>query len=208
MFDFTGWITRLVGAGGYAGVVFLMFLENVFPPIPSELVMPLAGFATARGELNFFGVIAAGTLGSVLGALPLYALGRRANEGRLVRWADAHGKWLGVRGDDIRKADAWFDRHGGWAVLLCRLVPGVRSLISIPAGMAQMPLVPFLLYTALGTAAWTAALAWAGRLLGDHYERVARYIGPASWVVVGALLVGVFGLWVYLCRRTSGDDVA
>ena len=197
------WITNLVDAGGYLGVVFLMFLENVFPPIPSELVMPLAGFATARGELSFAGVVAAGTLGSLLGALPLYALGRWASEERLVRWAEKYGKWLRISGQDIHAADDWFDRHGGKAVFLGRLVPGVRSLVSIPAGMAEMPLVPFLLYTTLGTAIWTAALAWAGRLLGDHYDRVASYVGPASWVVAGLLAVAAAVWWVRRKRATT-----
>ena len=197
------WITNLVDAGGYLGVVFLMFLENVFPPIPSELVMPLAGFATARGELSFAGVVAAGTLGSLLGALPLYGLGRWASEERLVRWADQYGRWLRISGADIHAADAWFDRHGGKAVFLGRLVPGVRSLISIPAGMAEMPLVPFLLYTTLGTAIWTAALAWAGRLLGDHYDRVATYVGPASWVVAGLLAVAAAVWWLRRKRSAA-----
>ena len=200
------WITNLVDSAGYLGVVLLMFLENVFPPIPSEVVMPLAGFATARGELSFLGVVAAGTLGSILGALPLYALGRWANEDRLVRWADRYGKWLAVRGGDIRDADAWFDRHGGRAVLIGRLVPGVRSLVSIPAGMAQMPLVPFLLYTAVGTAIWTAALAWAGRLLGEHYDRVARYVGPAAYVIFGIIAVAAVAWWFRRRRHVEAQD--
>ena len=203
----TEWITDFVNGSGYLGVVFLMFLENVFPPIPSELVMPLAGFVTGRedGTMSFVGVVLAGTAGSVLGALPLYALGRYASEDRLVRWADKYGKWLTLSGEDIKKADAWFDRHGTKAVLLGRLVPGVRSLVSIPAGSSGMNMVPFLLYTALGTGVWAAALAYAGRLLGENYERVGDYVGPVSYVVIGLLAAGAVVWWWRRRNKRSAE---
>jgi len=144
------WIENLMTSLGYLGIVLLMFVENVFPPIPSELIMPLAGFTASRGDLNLALVILAGTVGSVLGALPLYFLGRLVGEERLVAWADRYGKWLTVRGKEIRKADDWFDRHGHKTVLFGRLVPGVRSLLSIPAGLSEMPMPKFLLYTSIG----------------------------------------------------------
>lgn len=155
-----GWITGLMNSMGYAGVVLLMFLENVFPPIPSELIMPLAGFTARQGKLAFVGVVLAGMVGSVLGALPLYYAGRLLGKERIKAWADRNGKWLALSGDDIEKADAWFDRHGDKGVFLGRLVPGVRSLLSIPAGLSGMALPKFLLYSALGTGLWAALLAY------------------------------------------------
>lgn len=162
------WIRSTMETLGYPGIVLLMFLENVFPPIPSELVMPLAGFTSSEGGLSLWGVVAAGTAGSVLGALPLYYLGRAFGEERLAAWADRHGKWLALSGQDVRNADAWFDRHGSKVVLFARLVPGVRSLISIPAGMSNMNMVTFLLYTTLGTGLWAGLLAYVGQLLGNN----------------------------------------
>lgn len=187
----TKWITSIIEGFSYAGIAFLMFVENVFPPIPSELIMPLAGFVSSRGELSFIGIAVAGTLGSVLGALPLYSLGRAAKEERLRSWLDRHGHWLGTSGEDLTKAQRWFARHGGKTVLLCRVIPGVRSFISIPAGIARMNLPLFLLYTALGSAVWTTALAYAGLRLGDRYEQVERYIGPVSLAVLGGIALSL-----------------
>ena len=197
------WIQNLIERLGYLGLAFLMFIENVFPPIPSELIMPLAGFTASRGELSFLGVVLAGTLGATLGALPLYYLGRLIGEERLIAWADRYGKWIGLDGADIRKADTWFDNHGNWVVLFARLVPGVRSLISIPAGVSGMALLPFLLYTVVGAGLWCAALAYAGHLLGENYEAVERYIGPASWVVLGAVVL--FFIWRVIQKRSAGE---
>lgn len=189
---------------GYPGIAFLMFLENVFPPIPSELIMPLAGFTATLGELSLLGVILAGTLGSLLGQLPLFYLGRFVHEARLKRWADRYGKWLAVSGEDVAKADDWFDRHGSKAVFFCRLIPGVRSLISIPAGMSGMSLLPFLLYTALGTAIWSGLLAYLGSVLGRNYTVVERYVGPVGYAVLGVLVLGpVF--WVLRRRAQRGE---
>lgn len=166
-----------------------MFLENVFPPIPSEVIMPLAGFMVAEGKQNLIGIIIAGTVGSVLGALPLYYAGFFLGEERLKQFADKHGRWLTVSRDDLERAKKWFNRHGGLAVLLCRLVPGVRSLISIPAGIARMNVASFLFYTALGAGIWTALLAFAGYILGAKFEQVGEYLNPASYVVFGAILI-------------------
>ena len=185
---------------GYPGVALLMFLENVFPPIPGELIMPLAGFSAASGDLSFVGVIIAGALGSLLGQLPLYYLGRWAHEDRLVAWADRYGKWLTLSGKDIRKADDWFDRHGHKAVFLARLVPGIRSLISIPAGMSEMPPGVFWLYSALGTTLWVLLLTALGGFLGQNYQLVDTYVGPVSLIVLGGLLV--FAI-VWILRRRA-----
>ncbi len=194
------WIKNMMTTLGYPGVTFLMFLENVFPPLPSELIMPLAGFATTDGQLSLIGVIIAGTLGSVLGALPLYAIGRWVGKDRLVQWADRYGTWLTVSGDDICRADDWLTRHGSKAVFFCRLVPGIRSLISIPAGMSTMNVAQFVIYTTLGSGIWTAALAYGGRALGNNYELIDQYLGPISYVVFGGLVLGA-AIWVWQRRR-------
>ncbi len=188
---------------GYVGIVALMFLENIFPPIPSELIMPLAGFTSAQGKLTFIGVVLAGMLGSVLGALPLYYLGRLLGEERLKELADRYGRWLTVSSDEIEKADRWFDRHGHKAVFFGRLIPGVRSLISIPAGISGMNLLTFLLYSALGTGIWAAVLAYLGRLLGENYDKVNTYLGPVAYVVLGGLVI-VGAAWVWYRKQRRG----
>lgn len=185
---------------GYPGVALLMFLENVFPPIPSELIMPLAGFTAGTGDLSFVGVVLAGALGSLLGQLPLYYLGRWVGEDKLVAWADRYGKWLTVSGAEVKRADDWFDRHGHKAVFLARLVPGLRSLISIPAGISEMRLDTFLLYSALGTSLWVLLLAALGSVLGENYELVDAYLGPVALIVLGGL-IALAVIWV-VRRRT------
>lgn len=177
------------GFMSYPGIAFLMFLENVFPPLPSELIMPLAGFQTGQGKLSLFGVILVGAVGSLVGQLPLYYLGKWVGKDKLKAWADKRGEWIAVSGDDIEKADEWFGKHGSKAVLIGRLVPGVRSLVSIPAGFAGMSLPKFLGYSAIGTAAWAGLLAWLGSLLGDRYEQVEKFVNPVSYVVLGAIVL-------------------
>jgi len=191
------WITDLINSAGYTGIVILMFLENVFPPIPSELIMPLAGFLVARGELSFTGVVAAGTLGTVLGALPLYYAGKILGLDRLKVWADRYGRWLTVTASELDSSHRWFVRYGIWTVLLCRLIPGIRSLISIPAGINNMPMGQFLLYTTIGSAAWSTALAYAGFILGVNYSKVEIYVGPVSKLILGVILL------VYIYRVIS-----
>ncbi|HEX8395008.1 MAG TPA: DedA family protein [Longimicrobium sp.] len=188
-----GFVTGLLDSLGYAGLVLLMFLENVFPPIPSELIMPLAGYGASQGQLTLAGVIVAGTIGSVLGALPLYWLGRRVGPDRLKTLAERHGRWLAVSPEEIDRASAWFTRHGRWVIFFGRLVPGVRSLISIPAGINRMPMFPFLLLTTLGSAVWTAILALLGYELGSRFGEVEKVLGPASNAIL-ALMVGAY-LW-------------
>lgn len=199
------WVLDIMQQLGYAGVVLLMFLENVFPPIPSEIIMPAAGFAAARGELSLTGVIIAGGVGSVLGAVVLYYVGRLLNEDRLIALTDRYGKWLLLSSDDIRQADDWFDRHGPKIVFFGRLLPGVRSLLSIPAGMANMPMGQFLLYTSLGTTLWSGLLAVAGYQLGANYEQIEGWIGPISQIILAIciLLAVIFILRRVQKRRSS-----
>ena len=193
------WMQNLMNELGYLGIFLLMILENLFPPIPSELIMPSAGFAAARGDLHLLGVVAAGALGSVIGTLPLYFIGRAYGEKRLIEWADKHGKWLTLSGKDIKRADDWFDRYGSGVVLFGRLVPGIRSLLSLPAGMSEMPLPKFMLFSALGSALWAALLAYAGYVLGDNYEEVEHLISPISKVVLG--LVALWAAYMFIGRR-------
>ncbi len=187
MFD---WITALVAQTGYAGIAFLMLAENVFPPIPSELIMPLAGFTAARGELSFVGILLAGTAGSLAGALFWYEVGRRVGIQRLRHWAARHGRWLTMSPEELDRAVAWFRRHAGLSVLVGRLVPAVRTLISVPAGVAEMSLPAFLAWTSVGTALWTSFLAGLGYLLEGGYEQVAGWVNPVSNVVVAILVLG------------------
>ncbi|BAY18806.1 hypothetical protein NIES2109_54190 [Nostoc sp. HK-01] len=196
------WITNTISSLGYVGIALLMFVENLFPPIPSELIMPLAGF-TARAnpdKLNFFGVFFAGVVGSVAGALVWYYPGKFLGEQRLKRWADQYGKWLTISSKDITKAKHWFDSQGSKAVLIGRLVPGVRTLISVPAGISNMPLLPFLFYTTLGSAAWVGLLTYSGYVLGSQYELVDKYLAPVSKIVLGSLVLA-FVVWVLKRRR-------
>ena len=181
------WIIRTIESTGYFGIVFLMFLENVFPPIPSEFIMPLAGFMASKEEQTLSGVVLAGTIGSVLGALALYYAGYFIGEQRLNRLIDKYGRWLTISLEDLERAKGWFAKHGRLAVLVCRLVPGIRSLISIPAGIAKMPLVSFLFYTAIGSGFWTALLAYGGYVLGDKFQQVEKYLNPVSYVVLLAI---------------------
>lgn len=187
------WITDLVYSTGYFGIVLLMFIENVFPPIPSELIMPLAGFMVTKNQLSLVGIIIAGTVGSVLGALPIYYLGQRLGEKRLKEFAENHGRWFAFSADDIERSQKWFEKHGGKAVFICRLVPGLRSLISFPAGLNSMPLYSFLTYSTLGMLIWTTFLALAGYVLASNFTQVEKYLDPFTYVVLGTLLV----LYIY-----------
>lgn len=189
------WITNTMNSLGYWGIGILMFLENLFPPIPSELIMPLAGFTISQGKMEFAPAVFAGVMGTVIGALPWYYAGKILGEQRLKSLADRYGKWLTISSKDITKATGWFDRHGAIAVFLCRLVPGVRTLISLPAGISHMHLLPFLLYSTIGTTLWVGLLTYAGYVLGDNYELVDEYLAPVSKIVL-AIIVAAFGIWV------------
>ena len=181
------WVVEVVRGMGPLGVGLLMFLENVFPPLPSEVIMPLAGYLAARGEADFWPMVIAGTAGSLLGALFWYGIGRWLGAERLKRWAGRHGRWLTLAPEEVDQATGWFRRHCGLAVLTGRMIPAIRSLISVPAGIAGMPLARFLAYSALGTAAWTALLAGAGYLLEDQYRQVQGWLNPVSNVIFAGM---------------------
>jgi membrane protein DedA with SNARE-associated domain len=185
MFEF---ITNFLQSSGYLGVFLLMALENIFPPIPSELIMPFAGFVVARGDLNLVGVLVAGTVGSVAGAYPWYWGARKYGKDRLKQFADRHARWMTVTGEDIDKAIAAFDRHGRSVVLFGRLIPAIRTLISVPAGLACMSIGQFLLYSTIGSLAWTGVLTGAGFILESNYEQVGKYVDSVSKGIFGILL--------------------
>ena len=195
------WVLAIMAKFGYLGIIFAMFAENVYPPIPSEVIMPAAGFAVARGDLNLLLVIVSGTLGSVLGALPLYYFGSLFNKQRLIDFTEKYGKYVFVKPDDVISADDWFNKHGKKAVFFGRMVPGIRSLISIPAGMNKMPLLPFIILTTAGAAIWTTLLTLAGYHFGQNYEVIEKFLAPYSKTFLGAAIVIVI-IWL-LRRRMS-----
>lgn len=186
MFD---WITSTVQTTGYPGIALLMFVENVFPPIPSEIIMPLAGFTAAQGQVNIFLVILAGSIGSLAGALLWYYIGRWLGQERIKKRAAKHGRWFTLTPDEVDQAFEFFQRHEGKAVFFGRLMPTIRTLISVPAGIANMPLWSFLAYSAAGTALWTALLATAGYFLQSQYESVSNWLNPVSNVIIGFIVI-------------------
>ncbi|MNZ70723.1 hypothetical protein D3C78_890710 [compost metagenome] len=192
---------------GYIGILLLIALENVFPPIPSEVILTFGGFMTTYTSLTRTGVIIAATLGSVLGAVILYGIGYLINVDKLEALIEKYGRFLRLKKEDIRKADHWFDRYGYWTVLFCRLIPVIRSLISIPAGMSKMKFGLFLLFTTVGTLAWNIILVTVGAALGGSWETILHYMDIYSYVaysVIGiAALVGGYLLMRKLKKRTS-----
>lgn len=204
------WILNTMDSLGYWGIGFLMFAENLFPPIPSELIMPLAGFTVSQGKMNFALAVLAGVVGTIIGALPWYYAGKIIGEERVKRLADKYGKWITVSSKDIDKVKRWFDRYGNNAVLFGRLVPGIRTLISLPAGLNEMPVVPFLIYSTIGTTLWVIFLTGAGYLLGSQYELVDEYLAPVSKGVL-VLLIVAFAVWIFrkkqqAKRRRDGNN--
>ncbi|WP_033543056.1 DedA family protein [Planococcus sp. CAU13] len=198
------WITSVMESYGYGGVFFLILLENIFPPIPSEIVLTVGGFMTTTTRLSIAGVIAASTAGSVAGAIILYCLGRWLSVERLEGVVEKYGKWLRVKKQDLHKADAWFDRYGMWTVFFGRLIPVVRSLISIPAGMSGMKLKWFLLFTISGTLIWNTILVIVGAAVGENREAIMRQLEIYSNVVYVVLIAGaVAGVWYFLRKRRA-----
>lgn len=207
--DVTGWVQDVIDALGYVGVAFLVALENVFPPIPSEVVLPLAGFVAGTGEASLPGMVLAATTGSVVGAWVLYGFAAAIGPVRLRRGVARFGRWFGVRERHLDQAEQWFDRRANAAVLIGRCVPLIRSVVSVPAGFRRMPLVRFTVLTALGSAMWNLALIGAGAILGERWDRVGDAVGLFQGVVILVIvvLVGLFA-WRNLIRprlQAAGD---
>lgn len=192
------WITSVMSDFGYFGIFLLIMLENVFPPIPSEVILTVGGFMTTTTTMTIPGVIMASTAGSVVGAVALYGVGLLLDVERLEKIIDKYGNWLRVKKSDIHKADAWFDRFGIWTVFFGRLIPLVRSLISIPAGMSNMKFWLFLTFTTLGTLIWNTVLVFVGEAVGDNREQIMHQLELYSNVVyVLIALCGIAAIWYY-----------
>ena len=187
---------------GYTAIGAAMFLENLFPPIPSELIMPLGGFYVQQGQLSFIPVVLAGLIGTVLGTLPWYGIGRLINEERIEHWLERHGRWIGISTADLSRSRNWFSRYGTLLVFWGRLLPGIRTLISVPAGIELMPMVPFLLWTTAGSLIWTLLLTLAGFALGEGYSNVEVWIEPVSKIIKVGLVVGAGAGAVWLGLRS------
>ncbi|SBV32394.1 putative Membrane protein [uncultured Sphingopyxis sp.] len=201
MFD---WLLDVIRDYGYFGLFLLMLLENIFPPIPSELIVPLAGFACARGEMDPALVLLASTAGSVAGALPWYYLGRAFGRRRTIWLIKVAGLWLTLSLGEFRRAKRLFDRFGWIAVLFGRLVPAVRTLISVPAGLAPMALGRFLILTIVGSAMWNTILIIAGYVLKDQYAEVEHWVNPVTKaVVLGVIAIYVVRLALKLRQRRA-----
>ena len=187
------WIIETIASFGYLGIFLLMLVEAVFPPIPSELIIPFAGFSAARGDLHIAGVIAAASLGSVAGMIPWYLAGRLFGLARVRSLADRYGRWFTLNADEIDFATGWFHRFGPAIVLFGRLLPIIRTLISVPAGLAKMPVPLFFAASLAGILIWNTLLAGAGYLLAEHYHLVEAWLDPLTLV----LLLAVAALYLF-----------
>jgi membrane protein DedA with SNARE-associated domain len=214
--DLANWVQDVINQFGYVGVALLVVIENVFPPIPSEIVLPFAGFVAqqsatadalnvAQSDTSVVGMMIAATIGSVIGALILYAIAAAIGPERLRDFVERFGRWFGVKPSDLVRAEAWFDQRSIVAVLVGRCVPLIRSIVSIPAGFRRMKLTSFVVLTAIGSAVWNIALIGTGAVLGDQWERVGEYVGVFQWFVIGAILILLvrFVLTRVKRRRTS-----
>ena len=189
----TEWILDIITAGGYAGIALLMAVENIFPPIPSEVIMGLGGIAVATGRMGFWPLLVAGSIGSTLGNLAWYEVGRTLGHARLRPFVDRWGRWLTLEWHDVEAMVAFFRRHGHWVVFALRFSPFLRTMISLPAGLAHMGRMRFTLYTLAGVTVWNVVLIGAGYYLGANFSQLDHYTGPAA-IVVAAIAVVAY-LW-------------
>lgn len=208
MQDFIARLPELIGSAveanplmGYVVIAAVMLLENVFPPIPSELVMPLGGFYVQQGKLELVPVILAGLIGTVLGAWFWYGIGRLINEQRIEHWLERHGKWIGISPSDLARSRRWFNRHGSAVVFWGRIIPGVRTLVSVPAGIELMPQLPFLAWTTAGSLIWIIVLTLLGQGLGEGYQRVELWIEPITKLVKVLLVLAAVAAAAWIARN-------
>ena len=173
----------------YLTICLAMFLENIIPPIPSEIIMPLGGFFVYQQKLNFYTLVFWGLFGTIAGSMPWYYLGKLVNEKRISNFLDKNGKYLGITSNDLAKSKIWFDKYGVSLVFWGRLVPGIRTLISVPAGMELMPLRKFLIWTTLGSLIWILLLTYAGFVFGENYQIIETYLDQIKYFVKPILLL-------------------
>jgi len=187
----TQWILETIAAGGYWGILFLMALENVFPPIPSEVIMGLGGINVAQGRMEFWPLLIAGSIGSTIGNYIWYMAGRRLGYQRLKPFIDRWGRWLTMEWHDVEAMIDFFQRHGRWVIFVLRFSPLMRTMISLPAGLAHMGRVQFLVYTIAGTTIWNILLIGAGYYLGNNFGVLEKYTGPVTILTI-AVIVGAY----------------
>ncbi|MEK3886746.1 DedA family protein [Bacillus sp. FSL K6-3431] len=196
------WITQIMEQYGYFGILFLIALENVFPPIPSEVILTLGGFMTTRTSLRISGVILFSTIGSTLGAILLYGIGTLLDINKLEQITDKWGHIVRLKKTDIHKAETWFEKYGVWTVFLCRFIPLIRSLISIPAGMSRMNFGVFIVLTAFGTFIWNAVLINIGAAVGASWQTIVNVMDVYSTVIYsGIAIIGILFLWLFYKNR-------
>lgn len=197
------WITDIMSQYGYIGIFLLIMLENIFPPIPSEVILTFGGYMTTQSEMTAMGVILVSTAGSVAGAIILYGVGLLMDVSRLEKIVDRWGRVLRLTRKDIYKADSWFDKYGIWTVFFCRLIPLIRSLISIPAGMSNMKFGLFLLFTTLGTLIWNTILVSVGVAVGDNWEAIVDVMDVYSNIAYVLIIIAVIAsiLWYIQFRK-------
>lgn len=200
------WVIRLIEQAGLLGVGFLMFLETVFPPIPSEVIMSVAGVSASKEQMPLWGVIASGTTGAMFGNIFWYLAARALGIQRLHPMIDRWGRWLTISWPEVQRGQRWFAHHGIAFVLVGRLLPTVRSLVSIPAGLLAMRFRNFVIASTIGTGLWTALLAFAGYELGERYEDIDQIIGPLSNLILAALIM--LYLWRLWTHRHTAETMA
>ena len=198
-------IEAMVSRGGYSGVFTAMLIENVVQFIPSEAIMPLAGYMVSQGKLAMLPTILAGTAGTILGTFPWYLIGLYGNEEKLESTIRRHGSWFGVTPSKLKKSRLWFNRHGHLIVFWGRLVPVLRTVVSIPAGMELMPMRSFLLWTSLGSLIWNALLTCTGFWLGEHWQLLHTWLKPFTALAVAGL-VGFAVVWLLQSRQADTNS--
>lgn len=188
----TEFILDLIEGWGYVGIFILMFLENIFPPIPSEVIMALGGVAVAQGRFEFWPLVTVAVAGTTLGNWVWYGIGRWVGYERLKPLIDRYGRWLTLDWDEVERLHAFFLKYGSGIVFVCRFLPIARTMISLPAGMVRMNQLKFLIWTAAGSTIWITALAGAGSWFGKQFAEVDRFIGPLAVVAIGTLVLVYF----------------
>lgn len=194
MTNLTAWVISIMEQLGYWGIALLMFLDNIFPPIPSEIIMPSAGYSASQGQLLLVGVIIAGCIGSLVAAAALYGIGYKFSHESIFRFVDCYGKYLFIKSEDVQKSLAWFEQYGHRIVFFGRMIPAVRSLISIPAGMSHMPFWKFMLFSGLGTIIWTTFLACIGYYLGENQALMQQVLSNVGYLML--TIAVIFVAWL------------